>query len=65
MPTPQTEPQNVAQRLIDEAQMEDLKKAASRLADEASEIIRKHPLSSVAGALVVGFALGSWINRGR
>ena len=42
---------------------EKIKEAAAKVADEAAELIRKHPLASVGGALIVGVLLGLFIKR--
>jgi ElaB/YqjD/DUF883 family membrane-anchored ribosome-binding protein len=40
-----------------------MKESAKEIADTATELIRKYPLQSVIGAAVIGFALGSLLNR--
>ena len=40
-----------------------IKDAASDLAEKAAKFIKKHPLESVGGALVLGLVVGLWIKR--
>lgn len=42
---------------------EKLRRAATDLADEAAELVRKYPLQSCLGALAAGLLLGAWLNR--
>lgn len=40
-----------------------LKQSAKEVADTATEFIRKYPLQSVIGAAIIGFAVGSLLNK--
>ena len=42
---------------------EKIKEAASQAASIAAKFIKKHPLETVGGALVVGVIIGLMINR--
>lgn len=46
-------------------QMNELQANATSLAKNAVKWIRKHPVESVAGAAVLAFFAGAWINRRR
>ena len=49
--------------ILSEMDPEKIKEAAASAADQAAKFIRKHPLESVGGALVVGVLIGLLINR--
>lgn len=46
-----------------ELDVEKWKATASQLAEEAAEIVKKHPLASVAGAFAAGVLLGTLLGR--
>ncbi len=50
---------------MDLPSVEEIQAGAKELADQTAEVIKKHPLASVLGALAVGFVLGSVWGRRR
>lgn len=60
---PQDEFDQLKDKLLDEASVDQLKGMAEEMAKDAAEIVRKYPGRSLAGAFVAGVLLGAWLNR--
>lgn len=52
-------------KLKEAPEIEEMKKLASELAEDAAVFVKKYPIQSVLGAAAVGFLLGSLLNRKR
>lgn len=58
-PAPASRPETISP-----GQWRELEKALSEIADNAEEVVAKHPLAAVLGAFVLGVAVGRLTGRG-